>query len=497
MSNQRLNHTHTPHSLGRREFLRTGIAAAAALVPAGSLFPLAGCEADGVQAASEPGVVHRAAPTGPARELRLVAEAGEVEVGPLGVYRTWLYNGRFPGQEIRVREGERLRITVENRLPEITTVHWHGVPVPNPMDGVPDVTQAPIPPGGSFVYDYAAEPAGTYMYHSHAGLQLDRGLLGPLVIEESTPHVAYDREYTLVLDDFLPGEPEPIAARGMMGGGMMRGSGMMGGETPEACGLPAYPAFLVNGHPPADPAAFEVRRGERVRLRLINPSASTIFRVALAGHRMQVTHSDGRPVRPVEVDALLIGTGERYDVVIEANNPGTWNLVAASTNAGPGAARALLHYAGTGAAAPGEGNLPEGIRGGRLLTLADLHSVETTGKPGQRPDRTFDLTLSGGMMMARGWSIDGERYADAAPLEIRRGERVRVNLSNMTMCAHPMHLHGHFFRVGDALKDTVLVPGHMGRVSFEFTADNPGDWFFHCHILYHMERGMARVFRYV
>jgi FtsP/CotA-like multicopper oxidase with cupredoxin domain len=480
-------------SLNRREFLRTGIAAGAVLLPAASL--LAACE----RAGGTPGTLERPATastarSGPAREIRLVAEAGEVEVGALGTYRTWLYNGEFPGPEIRVREGERLRVTVENRLPEGTTVHWHGVPVPNPMDGVPGVTQEPIPPGGSFVYDYVAEPAGTYMYHSHAGLQLDRGLLAPLVIEERTPHVAHDREYTLVLDDFLPGEPEPVAARGMMGG-MQRG-GVMDGENPEMCGLPEYAAFLVNGRPPGDPAEFEVRRGERARLRLVNLSSSVIFRVALAGHRFTVSHTDGRPVRPVEGDALLIGTGERYDVIVEANNPGVWNLTAASTNAGSGAARALIRYAGTNTATPGENEIAAGIRGGRLLVLDDLVSIETRGDADRAPDRTFDLTLSGGMMMARGWSIDGQRYPEAEPLRIQRGERVRVNMTNMSMCTHPMHLHGHFFRVGDALKDTVLVPGHMGRVSFEFTADNPGDWFFHCHVLYHMEQGMARVFRY-
>ncbi|MGH7458155.1 MAG: multicopper oxidase family protein [Longimicrobiaceae bacterium] len=432
--------------------------------------------------------------SGPARDIRLVAGVGEVEVGPGQVYRTWLYNGEFPGPAIRVREGERLRVTLENQLPEETTIHWHGVPVPNPMDGVPNVTQEPVAPGGAFVYDYLAEPAGNYMYHSHVGLQIDRGLLGPLVIEERTPHVEYDREYTLVLDDFLPGEPEPMEGGGMMGG--MMGDRERGGMMRGMRDVPEYAAFLVNGRPPADPPTFEISRGERVRLRLMNPSGATVYRVALAGHRVLVTHSDGRPVRPVEVDALLIGPGERYDVTVEANNPGIWNLMAASVNAGSGAARAVIRYSGASGPAPGEGQVPDGIRGGRLLTLEDLHSVETTGGSSGPADRTFDFTLSGGMMMSNAWTIDGQAYPDAEPLPIREGERVRVNMTNMSMAIHPMHLHGHFFRVRDTLKDTVLVPPHMGRVSFEFTADNPGDWFFHCHNLYHMESGMARVFTY-
>lgn len=261
----------------------------------------------------------------PDRELRLVAEAGDVSVGPGTGRRTWLYSGGYPGPEIGVTEGDRLRVTVENRLPEPTTVHWHGVPVPNAMDGVPGLTQPVIPPGETFVYDYVAEPAGTYMYHSHVGLQLDRGLLGPLVIEEREPHVAYDREHVLVLDDWLPGDPAPASERaeegmdGMMGRmrGMMgdeEGGGMTGGRGGMELTDPARPdyrALLVNGRGPGDPPALEVRSGERVRLRLVNPASSTAFRVAIAGHRMTVSHTDGRPMEAFTVDSLVIAPGER------------------------------------------------------------------------------------------------------------------------------------------------------------------------------------------
>src|SRR5690606_33140242 len=122
-------------------------------------------------------VPRHATQTGPTRDVRLVAAPGEVDVGGRP-YSTWLYNDQFPGPEIRVREGERLRVTVENRLPEPTTVHWHGIPVPNQMDGVPGVTQPPIEPGETFVYDFIADVPGSYLYHSHVGLQIDRGLIG-------------------------------------------------------------------------------------------------------------------------------------------------------------------------------------------------------------------------------------------------------------------------------------------------------------------------------
>jgi FtsP/CotA-like multicopper oxidase with cupredoxin domain len=378
---------------------------------------------------------------------------------------------------------------LENRLPEGTTVHWHGVPVANPMDGVPFVTQDPVPPGNSFVYEFPATPAGTYFYHSHMGLQLDRGVLGPLVIEETTPHVSYDREYTVLLDDLLEGDPT-TASDGVHGDMHGRRGGMGDPSRPE------YSALLINGRTRADAPTFEVRRSERVRLRLINAASATAFRVTLTGHELTVTHTDGRPVVPVTVDAVTLGMGERYDVIVEADNPGSWVLTAASLDGTPEPAEAALRYAGTSPSpARGLGHPPTQWQG-RTLRLSDLISIESGEAVAAGPDRHFNLVLSGGMMTSA-WTINGQVYPDADPLVVSEGERVRVTMQNMSVIDHPMHLHGHFFRVGNALKDTVVVPTHMGRVVFDFTADNPGDWFFHCHNLYHMEMGMARVFRYV
>ncbi len=265
----RLDTADWAHGITRRAFLRAGGGALAALAAPGTLF-LSGCDDPAADRAL--GMGAPAAPLGNgARELRLVAGVAEVDLGPLGPWRTWTYNGRIPGEEIRVREGERLRVVIDNRLPEATTVHWHGVPVPNGMDGVPGVTQEGIGPGRTFIYDYVAEPSGTYMYHSHVALQLDRGLFGPLIIEERRPHIEYEREYTIVLDDVLLAEPRMVEGGHMS---MMMGMGASG---------PKYDAFVINGRPAADPAVLDVRRGERIRLRLINPSSQSTFRVALAG----------------------------------------------------------------------------------------------------------------------------------------------------------------------------------------------------------------------
>jgi len=450
------------------------------------------------------------------RQFRRTARPKDVDFGPLGGRTIWTYDGVFPGREIRVREGERIRVVLDNELPEPTAVHWHGIPVPNAMDGVPGLTQSPVAPGSSFTYEFEARPAGSYLYHSHQGLQIDRGLVGSLVIEERSPHVVYDRDHTLVLDDLLPGDPPKMTAehgsspRGRMGGGMMGGmggggmmdggdGGMMGsgggmGGMMGSLGIPDYLALLVNGRPPADPPAFDVKRGERVRLRFMNPSGATTYRVAIAGHRMTVSHADGRPVKPIEVDALEIGMGERYDVIVEAKNPGAWVIAAAPLQGKPNAARAILRYTGARNTPVAAGGEPEGIRRGKLLTIDDLEALEPDDAAG-RADRDVDLVLSGGMM-STAWTIGGQVYPDADPIEIRKGERVRFRMRNMSMGLHPMHLHGHFFRVGHAWKDTVLVPPHMGQVSFQFRADNPGRWAFHCHNAYHMEMGMMREVRY-
>ncbi len=495
--------------MDRRNFLLASTAGAAALGVTGlSLAKGKAQTASGFDRTNDVTARSPRMTSGPTREFRLVAAPGEAEVGPGEVYRNWMYNGEYPGPEIRVKEGERLRIVVENKTPEGTTVHWHGVPVPNAVDGVPGLTQAPITPGESFTYEFEADPAGSYIYHSHFGLQIDRGLIGPLVIEEKTPHVTYDRDYVLVLDDYLAGDPQSLsstsARRGMMGdgqeggrrrwwGGGRQGGGMMGGMMDMERQMPSYQGLLIGGKLPTDPRVFETRSGERIRLRFINPSGASTLRAAIGGHRMTVTHCDGRPVEPVTVDSLILGAAERYDVIVEASNPGVWPIMIATTqnNVPPG--RAVLRYTDAAASTLRDG-MPEGFRGGRQLYYQDLQSLETL--PQGKPDRVFDLMLRGGMM-GSAWTINGQVYPDADPLIIHQGEHIRFRMRNRSMMVHPMHLHGHFFRLGNALKDTVLVQGHMGRAEFDFVADNPGRWFFHCHNIYHMEAGMAREVRYV
>jgi multicopper oxidase len=442
-------------------------------------------------------------------EIRLTAAVTNVDLGTGKSFKAWTYNGRVPGPEIRVKEGQRLRVVVKNQLPEGTTVHWHGLPVPNRMDGVPFVTQKPIQPGETFVYEFEAKPAGTYLYHSHAMYQLDRGLYGSLVVEPQREDLPYDREYTWLLEDWATvdgGGPEAskmgrIAPQmGMMGGMMGRRRFAGGGPLQE----PQYDAYTINGRIREALPDFKVRKGDRLRIRLGNPSSSTFYTLRVAGHPLTITHADGRPVLPVTVDALRIGMGERYDVIVSADNPGRW-AVYTPNDGSPSGGLTL----GT--------LLYEGIRSKDYTATAeasfrinDYRALEGRDERFLLPvqgeaDRVFRMTLSGGMMGSPYWMINGRVYPNSEDLTIKKGERVRLEYFNRSMMAHPMHLHGHFFELAGTgmvtgvrvKKDTIIIPAHMGGGAVEFIADNPGVWIHHCHNLYHMEAGMANLARIV
>ncbi|TQN43328.1 secreted protein [Blastococcus colisei] len=452
----------------RRQFLGLTAAAGLALV--------SGCSGREPSAAGPP-------TTG---GLRLTAAPMRVDLAGHAV-PTWGY-GTVPGPEIRLRAGEVLRVQLENELTEDTTVHWHGLAPPNGMDGVPGITQDPVAPGEGFTYEFETPIPGSFMYHAHVGMQLDRGLYGPLVVEPRTEELSYDREYTLMLDDWRDGMDDHA------------GHAAPAGDTdPDPAdtvsfGGRAYPLLLVNGRPPEDPAVLEARAGDRVRLRVMNIAADTGFRFAIAGHRLTVTHTDGMPVEPTTVDALRLGMGERYDVLVDAAAPGgVWQIGVQPEGRG-GWGRALLRYTGSDASrAPEVGERPAELAG-QLAVYDDLLAREPLALPNGTPDRRYDLVLSG-------TQIGGQSYPDADPLPVAEGEWVRFTMRNTSAKWHPMHLHGHHFQVLTAsgrgpVKDTVAVPARGGEVTFDFLATNPGRWLFHCHNHHHMEDGMVRLVEY-
>lgn len=455
----------------RRQFLGLTAAAGLALVP--------GCSG------REPS----AAGSSSAGGLRLTAAPMRVDLAGRSV-PTWGY-GTVPGPEIRLRAGDVLRVQLENELTEDTTVHWHGLAPPNRMDGVPGITQDPVAPGEGFPYEFETPTPGSFMYHAHVGMQLDRGLYGPLIVEPRTEELSYDREYTLMLDDWRDG----VDDRARHGAPADEGADADTDPTDDVSfGGRSYPLLLVNGRPPEDPAVLDTSPGDRVRLRVMNIAADTGFRFAVAGHRLTVTHSDGMPVEPTTVDALRLGMGERYDVLVDAAQPGgAWQIGVQPEGRG-GWGRALLRYAGSDASrAPAVAERPAELTG-RLVGYDDLLAREPLALPRGTPDRRFDLVLSG-------TEIGGQSYPDADPLPVAEGEWVRFTMRNTSAKWHPMHLHGHHFQVLTAsgrgpVKDTVSVPARGGEVTFDFLATNPGRWLFHCHNHHHMADGMVRLVEY-
>jgi FtsP/CotA-like multicopper oxidase with cupredoxin domain len=472
------------------------------------------------------------AASGRVTTANLTVSAGVVDLGGPMV-NTFSYGGQVPGPVIRMSAGDTLVARLANQLPATTSVHWHGVALRNDMDGVPPVTQRAIPTGGEFTYRFVAENAGTYWFHPHVGPQLDRGLYGALIVEDPHEPLAYDDEWVVVLDDWIDGvggvtpdeiltqlsagmggmnmggaNPSAMAGMAGMGGGMAgvggvdgsRADYLLSGATSTLLGGDAgdvrYPYYLVNGRVAAAPHVLTGRRGSRVRLRMINAAGDTTFRVALGGHSLTITHTDGYPVEPQQGDAVLIAPGERYDALVTLAD-GVFPLTALAE--GKNAAGRALVRTGSGAVPAVNAWAPQ-LRG-QVVTASALRPTAAARLAARTPDVTYPIRLTGAMM-SYDWGLNGNRFdmakPTAHPFTVRAGQRVRLRFTNATTMYHPMHLHGHTFQVGATgpRKDTVIVPPRQ-TVDCDFDADNPGLWMLHCHLIYHAESGMMGVVGYL
>ena len=473
---------------------------------------LSGC----TTAAPDPAVAPSGHPMGPVQPSAMPAPAPGQRVveatltpgattldlgGPTAA--TWAYGDTTPGPVIRPRAGDFVRVRVTNRLPGETSVHWHGIRLANAADGVPGLTQNPIAPATSFEYGFTVPDPGTYWYHPHTGIQLDRGLFGALIVDDPHEPGGYDEEWIVVLDDWTDGigtAPDDIVAglraqQGTVSRGMNHNMGHMGGmDSPLGdAGDIAYPHYLLNGRVPAAPVTFTAKPGQRVRIRLINAAADTIFKVALGGHHLTVTHTDGFPVRPQRTDALYVAMGERFDLLVTLGE-GVFPLMA-SAEGKDGRAFALVRT-GSGAAPSATVELDE--LAGSALVGTQLAAADSVRLPDREPDVTLPVELNG-QMQPYAWGLNGAQFGHDEPLTVREGQRVRLAMQNMTMMSHPMHLHGHTWSLPDSgglRKDTVLVLP-MQQIVADLQADNPGAWAYHCHNGYHMELGMMTSLSYV
>ena len=530
-------------------------------------------------------------------------------------------NGQIPMPTLTFTEGDIAEIHVYNHLKESTSLHWHGLYLPNKEDGVPHLTQMPIEPGAEFVYNFPIIQNGTHWYHSHSGLQEQIGMYGSLILKKKNDDATFRKgiddipQVPIILSEWTNYNPKNVHRllhNASDWFAIKKGTTQSYSEAIKSGHFKTkltnewkrmlamdvsdiyYDKFLINGQNESQLSQFKA--GDKVRLRVSNGGASSYFWLNYAGGKMTVVANDGNDVEPVEVDRLIIGVSETYDIIVtipaentsyeflatpedrtksasiyigqgikQLNSPmpklkyfdgmkmmndmmnmnGTMNDMGMDMSMQKMDMNTVMYpeisgksmdmqkskkdmkmdgmdhskmdhskmdmKEGTMKMAENTDMKMEGMdhskmemnsKKGGLVTLnyGMLKSPTKTTLPVNAPVREIRFELTGNMNRYV-WSMDNKVLSETDKILIKKGEIVRITLYNNSMMRHPMHLHGHDFRVlngeGDyaPLKNVLdIMPMETDVIEFEANAD--GDWFFHCHILYHMMAGMNRVFSY-
>ncbi|MBO9673322.1 MAG: multicopper oxidase domain-containing protein [Sphingobacteriaceae bacterium] len=484
-------------------------------------------------------------------------------------------NGQIPMPTLTFTEGDTAEIHVHNRLKESTSLHWHGLFLPNRYDGVPYLTQMPIEPNKTHVYRFPIIQSGTHWYHSHSGLQEQIGMYGamilnkrkepaiptvPVVLSEWTnmmPHEV-DRRLHNANDWFAIKKGTTQSYAEAIKGGHFKTK--LTNELKRMTAMDVsdvyYEAFLVNGKNQYQ-VPNHLKAGDKVRLRIANGGASTYFWLSYAGGKITVVANDGNDVVPVEVDRLIIAVSETYDVIVTIPENKSFEFLVTPEDR----TKSASLWLGSGEKVPAQ-KLPklkyfEGMKmmnemmdmNGNLVQMdgmkmqnqvmdmntvmyaelddaaadADVHKAHNMGSQKgakgpittlnydmlrspektvlpKAPTRQLEFQLTGNMNRYV-WTLDNKTISEEDKILIKKGENLRIILYNNSMMRHPMHLHGHDFRVINGQGDyaplkNVLDIMPMERDTIEFSASESGDWFFHCHILYHMMSGMGKIFSY-
>lgn len=430
------------------------------------------------------------------------------QIAPPGYPETpvWSYatdgTAAVPGPELRLKAGQRVTRRLVNDLPQATAVHWHGIRIENAMDGAAPLTQAPVPPGQTFDYDFVAPDPGTYWYHAHnhSMEQVARGLAGPLIVEDRTPWLgeqgAATREMTLVLDDWLLTRDATIVEDRWHDLHAASHAGRLG-NTVSVNGK-AYPEYAI-------------RPGERLRLRLINTATARIMRIGLPGLSPRLVALDGHPVVPRSAETVTLGPAQRADVVIDAAlDPERPAALLLDPGRGDWVDIASFSYRGDPVTPPASDVMPLPSWG--TLPAPDLSNPQQerllmeggamrgmAGAMYQGEQMDFRELASRGMV----WAFNGVAHGMDEPMfRAPLGRTVRMQLSNRTAWPHAIHLHGHHFTVLSRngsndphrdVRDTILM-GPDEEAEIAFVADNPGRWMVHCHMLAHQKAGMMAWF---
>jgi FtsP/CotA-like multicopper oxidase with cupredoxin domain len=476
----------------------------------------------------------RAAPTEPRSDETVKLFARESTIAVLGrtakVAALTQSNGE---QGYSPEEVKGFHVEVVNQLPVPTSIHWHGLVLPNLMDGVPFVTQDPIPPGGARRYDFPLQQSGSYWMHSHYGLQEQQLLSAPMVIRSPKQSKVADAEFTVMLSDFSFTSPKDIlkSLTGKKSAMKEKNRDSMSDSKPMSmseekgslvvqqwdtaskrlvarevqAALPdvdvKYDALLANRRTIDNPQVLEVKRGRSVLLRLVGAASATNFFIDTGKLDATIVATDGEEVQPLKGNFFQLSTAQRLDLLVTIPEMGGVFPILALAEGTSLQAGVLLTT--PGAEIPKQ---PLAIRAqktmGALDNTQEVHLMAKEPLPEKPAQRTLPSVL-GGNMMTYTWTINGTPYPNRKSLDVKEGERVELVISNTTGMSHPMHLHGHVFEVTEvdgqkiagAKRDTILVPP-KSTIKVAFDANNPGVWAYHCHILYHVATGMFTVLKY-